>query len=581
MPRENTKSFNRRTLMQLVSVLATTAPVLAEQAAPVPTPAPTPQGRGRGRGEQIPQRVTKDQMIAALAILGLTYTEAELEMAQPVVNRALVTYEQLRKIDVPLDTAPSISFSAILPGFQLPKGTGAYRPPKAPALVRFKQPEELAFLNAVELGAMVKARRITSESLTKMYLERLKTYAPRLNCVITLTEDLALEQAKAADAAIRRGRRTSPLHGVPFGAKDLFDTKGILTTWGAEPYKQRVPDSDATVIEKLRASGAVLVAKLSMGALAQGGQWFGGMTKTPWNYDMTSSGSSAGSGSATSAGLVGFSIGTETLGSIVSPSTRCGVAGVRPTFGRVSRHGAMALSWTMDKIGPICRSVADCAEVLRAIAGPDGKDLTVVNAPLAWDARKPLKSLKVGYLAAEFERANEKNKPVLDAALEALRKAGVKLEAIQLPEFPLNAIRFVLDAEAAAAFDDLTRTPGGLDQLSGQTPGDWPNQFRSSRLIPAVEYIRAQRARTIYMEKFQQLMGQWDAFVSPTGSQSLTATNLTGHPQVVVPCGFVDGLPQGLLFTGRLYEEGTPMRLALAYEQATDWHKQHPVLQTS
>ena len=572
--------------MQIVSVLAAAAPAMAEQAQtpPVPTPpvpSPAPQGRGRGRGEQIPQRVTREQVVAALAILGLTYTDAQLDMALPGVNRALFTYEQLRKIDVPLDTAPSISFSPILPGFQMPKGPASYHPPKAAPLIRFKQPEELAFLSAVELGAMVKAKRITSEALTKMYLERLKTDAPKLNCVITLTGDLALEQAKLADQAIRRGRRTGPLHGVPYGAKDLFDTKGILTTWGAEPYSKRVPDSDATVIEKLRGAGAVLVAKLSMGALAQGGQWFGGMTKTPWNYEMTSSGSSAGSGSATSAGLVGFSIGTETLGSIVSPSTRCGVAGVRPTFGRVSRQGAMALSWTMDKIGPICRSVADCAEVLRAIAGPDGKDLTVVNAPLSWDARKPLKSLKVGYIAAEFERANEKTKPVLDAALAALRKAGVKLEPIQLPDFPLNAIRFVLDAEAATAFDDLTRTPGGLDQLSGQTPGDWPNQFRMSRLIPAVEYIRAQRARTIYMQKFQELMSQCDAFVSPTGSQSLTATNLTGHPQVVVPCGFVDGLPQGLLFTGRLYEEGTAMRLALAYEQATEWHKQRPVLQAS
>jgi Asp-tRNA(Asn)/Glu-tRNA(Gln) amidotransferase A subunit family amidase len=558
--------------MQLAAVLASTTATT--------TPADAQQGRGRGRGEPIPQRVSKDQVVSALAILGLTYTDAQLDMALPGINRALVTYEQLRKIDVPLDTPPSITFSPILPGFQLPKGPATYRPPKAPTLLRFKQPEELAFLTAVELGAMVKAKRITSESLTKMYLDRLKTYSPKLNCVITLTEDLALEQAKLADQAIRRGRRTGPLHGVPYGAKDLFDTKGILTTWGAEPYKSRVPDSDATVIEKMRTSGAVLVAKLSMGALAQGGQWFGGMTKTPWNYEMTSSGSSAGSGSATSAGLVGFALGTETLGSIVSPSTRCGVAGVRPTFGRVSRSGAMALSWTMDKIGPICRSVADCAEVLRAIAGPDGKDLSVISAPLAWDARKPLKSLKVGYLSAEFERLNEKTKPIYDGALEALRKAGVKLEAIQLPDFPLNAIRFVLDAEAATAFDDLTRTPGGLEQLSGQAPGDWPNQFRMSRLIPAVEYIRAQRARTLYMHKFQELMGQWDAFVSPTNSQSLTATNLTGHPQVVVPCGFVDGLPQGLLFTGRLFEEGTPMRLALAYEQATEWHKQHPQLQS-
>jgi Asp-tRNA(Asn)/Glu-tRNA(Gln) amidotransferase A subunit family amidase len=536
-------------------------------------------GQGRGRGAAVPQRVSKEMAVAALAALGLEFTDAQVEMLLPAVNRTLASYEQLRKIDVPLDTPPALLFSPLLPGHPVPQGKSTYRPPKAPALPRFKDPEELAFLPAVQLGALVRSRRITSEALTKMYLERLKTYSPKLNCAITITEDLALEQAKQADTDRRRGKHHGPLHGVPYGAKDLFDTKGILTTWGAEPYQTRVATGDATVIEKLRSAGAVLVAKLSMGALAQGGLWFGGMTKTPWNYEMTSSGSSAGSASATSAGLVGFSIGTETLGSIVSPSTRCGVAGVRPSFGRVSRYGAMALSWSMDKIGPICRSVTDCAEVLRVLSGPDGKDLTVLNAPLHWDARKSLKGMKVGYLAAEFEQSNEKAKPVYTAALDALRRSGVKLEAMQLPEFPLSAIGFVLDAEAATAFDDLTRS-GGVDRLSGQTPRDWPNQFRSSRLIPAVEYIRAQRARTIYMLKFAELMAQWDAFVSPTGSQSLTATNLTGHPQVVVPCGFVDGLPQGLLFTGRLFDEGTPMRLAYAYEQATDWHTKRPALQT-
>ena len=564
----------RRTWLKLMATLAA-MPASAQQPAPPAQPA---AGR-RGRGEPIPQRVNKDMAMAALATLGLQFTDPQLDMLLPVVNRQLASYEELRKINIPAETPPALLFFPVQPGSPLPIGPSTWRAPQAPALRRFKDPEELAFLPAVHLGALIRAKKITSTALTKMYLQRLKTYSPKLLCVITLTEDLALEQAKQADTDLRRGRHHSPLHGVPYGAKDLFDTKGILTTWGAEPYQNRIPDSDATVIEKLRAAGAVLVAKLSMGALAQGGLWFKGMTKTPWNYDQTSSGSSAGSGSATAAGLVGFSIGTETLGSIVSPSTRCGVAGLRPTFGRVSRAGAMALCWSMDKIGPICRSVADCAEVLRILNGPDGKDLAVTNAPLHWDARKPLKSLKIGYLAAEFERINEKNKPVYTTALDALRKAGAKLEPIQLPAFPLNAISFVLDAEAAAAFDDLTRS-GGVDQLSGQTPGDWPNQFRSSRLIPAVEYIQAQRARTLYMQKFGEFMSQWDAFVSPTNSQSLTATNLTGHPQVVVPCGFVDGLPLGLLFTGRLYDEGTPMRLAYAYEQATDWHTKHPTLQS-
>jgi Asp-tRNA(Asn)/Glu-tRNA(Gln) amidotransferase A subunit family amidase len=555
----------RRTWLKLMAALATTRAAEAQSTAPNPSPAQPP-------------RVSKEMVAAALATMGLSFTDPQLEMMLPAVNQSLVRYEQLRKVGIPLDTPPAISFSPLLAGFPVPHGASVFRPGKAPALVRFAKPEELAFLPARQLGALVRARKITSITLTKMYLERLRTYGPKLHCIITLTGDLALEEAQKADTALRRGRHLSALHGVPYGAKDLFDTKGILTTWGAQPYQNRIPDTDATVITKLRAAGAVLVAKLSMGALAQGGLWFGGLTRTPWNYEQSSSGSSAGSASATAAGLVGFSIGTETLGSIVSPSARCGVTGVRPTFGRVSRTGAMALTWTMDKIGPICRSVGDCAEVLRLIAGPDGKDSAVVNAGLHWDARRSVRSLKVGYLDRDFESLNEDKKLMYNAALNVLRRIGVKLEPVMLPDYPIGAINLVLDAEAAAAFDDLTRD-GGLEQLSGQSASDWPNQFRTSRLIPAVEYIRAQRARTIYMRKFHDLMSQWDAIVSPTESPSLTATNLTGHPQVVVPCGFVDGLPRGLLFTGRLFEEGTAMRLAYAYEQATDWHTKRPTLQ--
>jgi Asp-tRNA(Asn)/Glu-tRNA(Gln) amidotransferase A subunit family amidase len=534
----------------------------------------------QGTAPAQPQRITKDMVIAALGAMGLEFTGPQIDMLLPAVNRQLASFDALRAIDIPLDTPPAIAFSPILAGSPAPKGKSTFRQAPAPAIKRFGSPEELAFLNATELAALIRAKRITSTALTTMYLDRLKTYGPKLNCLITLTEDLALQQAKDADTAQRRGKHLSPLHGVPYGAKDLFDTRGILTTWGAQPYQKRIPDSDATVITKLAAAGAVLVAKLSMGALAQGGLWFGGMTHTPWDYTKSSSGSSAGPASATAAGLVGFSIGTETLGSIVSPSARCGVAGLRPTYGRVSRSGAMALSWSMDKIGPICRSVADCAEVLRIIAGPDGQDLTVIEAPLNWDARRPLKKLKVGYTDAEFERMPQKTKPIFDAALADLRKAGVDLQPIQLPDFPLQAVNILLDAEAAAAFDDLTRQPGALDTLSGQAPSDWPNQFRTSRMIPAVEYIRAQRARTIFMRSFHDAMNGWDGFVSSADSMSLTATNLTGHPQVVVPCGFVEGLPQGLLFTSRLFEEGTAMRLAYAYEQTTDWHKQHPTLQS-
>lgn len=567
MSASSRRTLSRRTLAKLLPVLAA-----------VPAVAQTPPQR-RGGQPDVPQRISKEQLKAALAVLGLEFKDSELDMALPGVNRQLANYEGLRRIDVPLDTPPAILFSTTLPGHPVPKGVSKFKQ-AAPAIGNASlKPEELAFSTALELGAMLKAKKITSTELTKLYLERLKTYSPKLLNVVTLTEDLALEQASKASAEIRAGKYKGPLHGVPYGAKDLFDTKGIKTTWGAEPYQDRVATYDATIVEKLRDAGAVLVAKLSMGALAQGGLWFNGMTKTPWNYERTSSGSSAGSGSATAAGLVGFSIGTETLGSIVSPSTACGVAGVRPTFGRVSRYGAMALSWTMDKPGPICRSVADCAEVLRAIAGPDGKDLTVMEAPLNFDATAPLAAMKIGFIETEFTRGSDAQKKMYETALDVLRKQGAKLQPMQLPEYPYQQIRLVLTAEAAAAFDDLTRDHG-IDKLKGQSPNDWPNSFRTARTIPAVEYIRAQRARTIFMQKMAELMGEWDAFVAPTQSGSLTATNLTGHPQAVVPCGFIDGLPQGLLFTGRLWEEGVPMRIAYAYEQATDWHKQRPPLQT-
>ncbi|MDQ2944702.1 MAG: amidase, partial [Acidobacteriota bacterium] len=391
----------------------------------------------------------------------------------------------------------------------------------------------------------------------------------------TFTEEQALAQAARADSEIRRGHYRGPLHGIPWGAKDLFATKGIKTTWGAEPYQNQVFDYDSAVVERLEKAGAVLIAKLSMGALAQGGLWFGGMTKTPWNLDLTSSGSSAGSASATSAGLTGFAIGTETLGSIVSPSTRCGVVGLRPTYGRVSRFGAMGLSWTMDKVGPICRSVEDCAIVLNAIRGSDTRDLAAVDAPFAWQPKLGLTRLRVGVLQGDFDRIKGDNKAVYDQAIADLRSTGMKLEPVELPKFNAGPLRLILNSEAAAAFDDLTRS-GGVNQLKGQTANDWPNSFRVARLIPAVEYIRAQRARTLLMQEMDKFMSNWDVLVSPTNSGSLLVTNLTGHPQIVVPCGFPNNNPVGLLFTGPLYQEGTPMRAALIFEQATKWHTMHP-----
>jgi Asp-tRNA(Asn)/Glu-tRNA(Gln) amidotransferase A subunit family amidase len=412
-----------------------------------------------------------------------------------------------------------------------------------------------------------------------MYLGRLKRYGPKLLCVVTLTEDLALKQAAEADSEIKRGKYRGPLHGIPCGVKDLFATKGIKTTWGAEPYRDQMIDYDATVVERLRDAGAVLLAKLSMGALAQGGRWFAGMTRNPWlvaEDKLGSSGSSAGPASATAAGLLGFSIGTETLGSIVSPSSRCGCAGLRPTYGRVSRYGAMGLSWTMDKIGPICRGVEDLAAVLSSIYGPDQRDITVGDAPFNWTPDVPLSKMRIGYLKPEFEQGNEKQKAVYKEALDALKAAGANLEPLELPKFSAGSLLIILSAEAATAFDDITRN-GQINELSGQTPNDWPNSFRTSRFIPAVEYIRAQRARTLLMREMDKLMSKWDVFVSPApGSASLLVTNLTGHPQVCVPCGFIDGLPRSIMFTGGLYDEASPLRVALAFERATKWHTMHP-----
>lgn len=546
------------------------------------------------QGPQTPPRITKEMLHTAEQLIGLELDDAQEALALPGVNRNLASYEALRKIDVPLDTEPATAFHPALPGkkFSRVKAKAAPRKIETPP---FKTVEDLAFATTTQLAELVRTRKVSALELTKMYLARLKKYGPKLLCVVTLTEELALQQAEQADREIKAGKYRGPLHGIPCGVKDLFATKGIKTTWGAEPFKEQMIDYDSTVVERLRAAGAVLVAKLSMGALAQGGRWFAGMTRNPWQPEETqvgSSGSSAGSASATSAGLVGFSIGTETLGSIVSPSSRCGVTGLRPTYGRISRYGAMGLSWTMDKIGPICRGAEDCALVLDALYGPDERDLTVGDVPFVWQPELPLAKLRIGYVKSEFEpqpnrgagggggqgqNAGERQKMYQDA-LDALRKAGANLQPLELPQFNAQALRIILSAEAAAAFDDITRD-GRVNQLSGQSASDWPNSFRTSRFIPAVEYIRAQRARTLLMREMDKLMANWDVFVTPApGSASLLITNLTGHPAAVVPCGFLNGLPQALMFTGNLYDEASPLRVALAYQQATDWHLKYPKL---
>lgn len=521
-------------------------------------------------------QVTREQLSTAAKLIGLDFSEADVAMMLPGVQRSVETFAKLRQIEVPLDTEPAIAFHPGLPGRVASSAKPRLSPTRVDAkAISFQTAEDLAFRSATELGALLRAKRISSLELTRMYLGRLKKYAPQLNCVITLTEERALEQAARADEEIRRGKIRGPLHGVPWGAKDLFATKGIPTTWGAEPFEQQVINYDATVVERLDRAGAVLIAKLSMGALAQGGLWFGGMTKTPWNVEQTSSGSSAGSASATAAGLVGFSLGTETLGSIVTPSIRCGVTGLRPTYGRVSRFGAMGLSWTMDKIGPICRSVEDCALVLSAIYGPDGRDRTVTADPLHWEPTTPLKGLRIGILEQAFAAVQGDDKKIYDQALADLKRAGVEMKPVQIPDESSNQIGFVLIAEAAAAFDDITRD-GRVAKLKGQKANDWPNTFRTARMIPAVEYLRAQRVRTRLIEQTEKAMADWDVIVGPPFTL-LRLTNLTGHPEVVVPCGFApDGMPRGLGFYGRLYEEGAVARVAHAFQQVTDWHRRQP-----
>ena len=592
---KHTSGIDRRTFVKLLpaagvaglAVANAPSKAIAQTSTPSPSPTPIPSPTPE-------PRISKEVLRNAEKLIGIDLTDAQLELVRPGAGRALDSYEAVRKIDVPLDTEPAIVFHPALPGFHIKRANAKTKfkfGKNEPA--QFKTLEDLAFATVPQLAELIRTKKVSSVELTKMYLGRLKKYGPKLLCIVTLTEDLAMKQAQDADNDLKRGKYRGPLHGIPWGAKDLFATKGIKTTWGAEPYRDQMIDYDCAVVERLREAGAVLVAKLSMGAFAQGPKWFGGVTRNPWapNEDRSgSSGSSAGPASATAAGLVGFSIGTETLGSIVSPSSTCGVTGLRPTYGRVSRFGAMGLSWTMDKIGPICRGVEDCAAALDALYGPDGRDMTVGDAPFNWSADVPLGSLRVGYLKTEFEATPTSNmtdqqrqqlsqrNAMYKEALNALEKAGVKMTAIELPKFPTQNIRYILTAEAATAFDDITRD-GRVNQLSNQDPGDWPNTFRTARFIPAVEYLRAQRARVLLMREMDKLMSQWDVFVSPApGSASLIITNLTGQPAVCVPCGFTGtpSLPRAIMFTGGLYDEAAPLRVALAFEQATKWHTMHP-----
>jgi Asp-tRNA(Asn)/Glu-tRNA(Gln) amidotransferase A subunit family amidase len=437
--------------------------------------------------------------------------------------------------------------------------------------------QQLAFFPVYKLAMLIKQRKISSVELTSIYLTRLKKFSDTLSCTVTLMEKKALLQAKRADEELAAGKYRGLLHGIPYGLKDLLATDDAPTTWGAEPFKNQLVSETAFVVRKLEQAGAVLVAKLSLGSLAMGDIWYGGVTKNPWNLRQGSSGSSAGSASATVAGLVAFAIGSETLGSIVSPSTRCGASGFRPSFGMVSRSGAMALSYSMDKIGPLCRSALDCAIVLNSIKGKDDNDRSTREVAFNYSSKKPLSKLRIGYLKSAFE-ADYFGKANDEVSLKVLRSLGLDLKPVEWPNtLPVNALIVMLSAEAAASFDELTRSNQD-DQLTDQRKNAWPNYFRSARFIPAVEYINASRFRWQLIQQVHEVFKEFDVIVCPSfgGSQLLT-TNLTGNPCVVVPNGFSSqGTPTSISFIGKLYGDAAVAKLAVAFQEATSWEEMIP-----
>jgi Asp-tRNA(Asn)/Glu-tRNA(Gln) amidotransferase A subunit family amidase len=587
------------------------------------------QSASPGSDKNLP-KITPEMIDQAAALAGIIIAPDQKAMMLDGLNEQRAGYAAIRKLQLPNSLPPAYIFDPLPPGATV--NTEKRNPVYSTAVaIMPARLDDLAFATIPQLADLVRRKKVSSLDLTQMYIARLRKYDAVLHFAITITEDRALTQAREADSEIAAGKYRGPLHGLPWGAKDLLSVKGYPTTWGAGGFEKQTLDTDATVVQRLDAAGAVLIAKTTLGALAMGDKWFGGRTRNPWNPNQGSSGSSAGSAAATSAGCVTFAIGSETLGSISSPSTRCGVTGLRPTFGFVPRTGAMALSWTMDKLGPICRAVEDCAIVLTAIYGPDGQDLAVRDAAFNWNADLDWRSLRVGYVASEFEpdkpaaptekqaepaTAEEKKKREAQeremaafrarraydrkydlAALDKLRSMGVNLIPVKLPELPYGAMTALLTAEAAAAFDELTTT--GRDKLlTEQGVEDWPNDFRISRFYPAVEYVQANRARSLAIRQISQLFQQVDVIVASTNSEQLVATNLTGHPAVIVPNGLrgadaptppkVDtgdddqiggpGTPVSITFLGGHYEDAKLCAFARAYQEATGFHNLHPKL---
>ncbi len=528
--------------------------------------------------QQKEKKINKAIIQQAEKLTGIEFTDSERDSMQDALNDQLSNFENIHKIHIENNIPPAILFNPIPAGYkfdlkQKPVKYSSYSNVKIPGNM-----DEMAFFSIGQLAHLIKTKQITSTRLTKFYLDRLKKFGPILHSVVSLTEERALLKAKKVDEEITNGKYRGLLHGIPFGVKDLFSSKGYKTTWGAAPYKNQFMDEDATVIKKLEDAGAVLCAKLSMGELAMDDEWFGGLTRNPWDTAKGSSGSSAGSAASVSAGLLPFAIGTETWGSIVSPSTVCGVTGLRPTYGRVSRNGAMSLSWSMDKIGPICRNAEDLAIVFNAIYGKDGIDNTLYDAPFNYKPDVDFRKLKIGYLKSDFEKkySFHRNDSLV---LKKFEELGAQLIPIELPDIATKDIAIILTAEAGAAFDELTRTNKD-DLLVRQFKGAWPNIFRVSRFITAVEYINANRIRYILIQEMQKIMDKVDLYIAPAfEGNNLLLTNLTGNPCVVVPTGFTDkGNLTSITFTGRLFDEAKIIGTAKMFQDATDFHKKHPIM---
>jgi Asp-tRNA(Asn)/Glu-tRNA(Gln) amidotransferase A subunit family amidase len=538
--------------------------------------------------------LTVAQLEAAAAIAGLSFPAEEYAGMLSGVQQNLDRFRVLQAQTLEDDLAPPFNFTPLVAGMRVDRTRRPLRFAKPPPLARPARLEDLAFWPVTHLAVLVRTREVSALELAELYLERLRRYNPTLNCVVSFCDERALQQARQADAEIAAGRYRGLLHGIPWGCKDIIAVKGYRTTWGSGAYEQQVINEDASVVRLLDAAGAVMIAKLSTGELAGGDQWFGGRTNNPWNLEEGASGSSAGPGAAVTAGCVPFALGTETSGSILSPAARCGATGLRPTFGRVSRHGAMALSWTQDRIGPLCRHVEDCAAVMAAIARPDDLDLSVTELPFNYDSRLPLKSLRVGYLADAFADKDRLPEWISNdsRSLAAIRGLGIELVPLAVPEFPVEVLN--INVEAAVFFDALLRS-GQYRKLTATTKAD---RFRVSRFVPAVEYLQSQRLRSRMMQQLAAATAAVDVYLAPsTGGnprppgtdnstrpqnhtqQHFQMANLAGYPAIALPNGFASsGSPTSITFMARPYGEAALLAVARAYQDATDFNRLRPAL---